>query len=393
MPLSRRDVLRAAPLAAVPLVAPAARAGQPPADEAVRFPGLIVRSHEPRNWETPLTGAATGGAADGTPWAGRPLYVRNHFARPGIDLKGYRLRVEGLVENPLELTLDDLRKMPAVSRLLTLECAGNSRVFLTPPARGLQWGNGAVGFKTWTGTPLGAVLERAKVKAGAAEVVLVGADRGQVTADPPSPGPIHFNRSLPLAKAKKDETVLAWGMEDAPLAPDHGAPVRAVVGGWYGMASVKWLTRIVVTDKPHDGYWQTIDYAVWDRTGVSPRLVPVTTIHPKAILTTLTDGAEVRAGKKVRVGGVAWAGEDAVGKVEFSPDGGATWGPTTLAPNPEPFRPVVWRADWTAPAARGVVRLAVRCTDAKGRTQPPERDPDRRSYMINHVVPVEVTVV
>src|SRR4051812_11526784 len=228
MPLSRRDLLRTAPVAAL-------TAGLHPrfASRAAADP-LIVRTQEPRNLETAL--------ADLFSKETDKFYVRSHFAVPEINAKGFQLTVEGHVENRLELTLDELKKMEAVSREIVLECAGNSRVFLVPPVRGTQWSHGAVGQAKWTGVPLGAVLERAKVKAGAGDVVLVGADTGTI-ADPATPGAIHFDRGIPLAKAKKDETLLVWNMNDEPLPAAHGAPLRAIVGGWYGMASVKWLTR------------------------------------------------------------------------------------------------------------------------------------------------------
>ena len=377
MSLSRRDLLRSAPLAAVaaglhPRFAPFARA-EP----------LIVRVREPRNLETPL--ADLGPAVTATD----KFYVRDHFAVPEVDPKAFKLTVEGHVENKLELTLDDLKKMGAGSRDIVLECAGNGRVFLVPPARGAQWGHGAVGQAKWTGVPLGAILERAKVKAGAGDVVLVGADKGAI-ADPATPGAIHFDRGIPLAKAKKDETLLAWNMNDEPLTAAHGAPLRAVVGGWYGMAAVKWLTRIVVLDRPHAGFWQTLDYAFWERLNGLPQLVPITAIQPKAIITSLGVSDTVPAGKDVVVTGRAWAGENAVAKAEFSADGGKTWAAAKLGAS-KPLGWAEWSAVWT-PAAKGPAKIVARCTDDKGNAQPEKRDPDRRTYMINHLVPVELTV-
>ena len=281
---SRRDLLRAAPAAALPLLAGRARAEDPPP-----FPGVTVRMHEPRNLEFPFPTLKS--------WVtpNEQFFVRSHFAAPKVDPKTWKLTVEGEVENKVELTLEDLRALPAVTRPVTLECAGNNRGYLVPAVRGVQWGAGAVGNAEWTGVPLSAVLEKAKVKAGAAEVILVGADSGTVAE---SPGPIHFDRSLPLEKAKRPEVLLAYKMNGEDLPAAHGAPVRAVVGGWYGMASVKWLTRIVVTEKPHDGYWQTFDYSYFDRRdGGLPTLRPVTAIHPKAQIARPAIGEVVPAGK------------------------------------------------------------------------------------------------
>lgn len=373
MNLSRRELLRTAPVAALAagFVAPRAARAEP----------LIVRMEQPRNLETPLSELFTGGTDK--------FFVRSHFAVPEVDAKGFKLAVEGHVENTLELTLADLKKMEAVSREIVMECAGNGRVFLVPQARGLQWGHGAVGQAKWTGVPLGAVLERAKLKAGAGDVVLIGADKG-VIADPATPGAIHFDRGIPLAKAKRDETLLVWDMNGEALTPAHGGPLRALVGGWYGMASVKWLNRIVVLDKPHSGFWQTFDYSHWERPkDAPPRLIPVTAIQPKAVITSPEAGATVAVGEPQRIAGWAWAGENGVAKVEVSTDGGATWQATPA--KCEPFKSVRWLSGFV-PKKKGPLKLLARCTDDKGNTQPEKRDTDRRTYMINHVVPVEVTV-
>jgi DMSO/TMAO reductase YedYZ molybdopterin-dependent catalytic subunit len=371
MKLSRRELLKSAPAVAV-AGGLAARAGAEP---------LIVRMEQPRNLETPLSDLFS----DKTD----KFFVRSHFAVPELDPKGFKLTVEGHVENKLELTLADLKKMEAVRREIVMECAGNGRVFLVPQARGLQWGHGAVGQAKWTGVPLGAVLERAKVKAGAGDVVLVGADKGAI-ADPATPGPIPFDRGIPLAKAKRDETLLVWNMNDEALTAAHGAPLRALVGGWYGMASVKWLTRIVVLDKPHAGFWQTFDYSHWERPqDAPPRLVPVTAIQPKALITTPEAGATIPLGKPHVLAGWAWAGENGVAKVEVSTDGGATW--RDVPAKCEPFKAIKWQTNFL-PDKKGPLKLLARCTDDKGTTQAEKRDTDRRTYMINHLVPVEVTV-
>jgi DMSO/TMAO reductase YedYZ molybdopterin-dependent catalytic subunit len=346
---------------------------------------MIVRMRQPENLEMPFD------TLSGLKTPTERFFVRSHFAVPKVDPTTYKLTVEGHVENRLELTLDEVRKMGAKTASMVLECAGNGRVFLIPQARGLQWGLGAVGNAEWTGVHLGAILERAKVKSGAVEVVLVGADTGSITPDPPTPGVIHFDRSLPLAKAKRDEVILAHRMNGEDLPVSHGAPLRAVVGGWYGMASVKWLTRIIVTDRPHAGYWQTMDYSYWVREGGVPALRPVTAIQPKASIARPGLGEVVPAGKPYEVTGAAWAGENRVAKVELSTDGGKTWVAIKVE-GANPFTWVTWGSRWDVPKNPGPVQLIARCTDDKGNTQPEKRDPDRRTYMINHLVPVEVLV-
>jgi DMSO/TMAO reductase YedYZ molybdopterin-dependent catalytic subunit len=379
MDLSRRDMLHAA--AALVAGHTAATRGL-----AADFPGMIVRQSEPQNLEMPFA------SLDNWKTPTERFYVRSHFATPKIDAKDFKLVVEGHVANRLELTLDGVKKLGEETRPLTMECAGNGRVFLTPAVRGLQWGHGAVGNAEWTGVPLGTILERAKPKQGATEVMLAGADRGAITADPATPGAIPYSRSLPIGKAKKPEVMIAWGMNGEPLTPPHGAPLRAIVGGWFGMASVKWLTRIVVLDRPYQGYFQTMDYSYFTRpSGSDPEIVPVTEMQPKAAIARPGPGEIVPLGKPLTVFGAAWTGESTVSKVELSADGGATWHAAKLDDKPRSFCWVLWKWEWT-PQAKGPAKLLARCTDDRGATQPDKRDADRRTYAINHLIPVEVVV-
>ena len=379
--LSRRTVIKSLPFAFLPgALARAQSSGSPPRD------GLIVRMHEPQNLETPASGLV--------PWQTptEQFYIRSHFTVPAVNAETFRLTVTGHVESPLSLTLNDLTALAKSTKPLTLECAGNGRVFLTPAVPGLQWGNGGVGTATWAGVPLGALLERAKVKAGAIDVILGGADKGSINALPSSPGPISYDRSIPFVKAKGDECLLATHMNGEKLSASHGAPLRAVVGGWYGMASVKWLTSIVVSDRPYHGFWQSLDYSIWDRSAGSPTLVPLTVQQPKAMIVSPGLNAFVPAGHAVTVSGKAWAGERNVAKVEVSSDGGRTWSSAKMANDEKPFCWRDWQWSWAVPAKAGKASLVARCTDDRGTTQPEKRDPDRRSYQINHWVPLDVNI-
>ena len=381
--MDRREWMKLASVAAVPLAARRTSAQVVPA--TTPFPGMTVRMTEPRNVEFPF--AELKGFRTPT----EQFYVRSHFAVPKLDAATFKLTVEGEVENPLTLTLGDLAKFGEVTMPLTLECAGNGRVSLVPQPRGLQWGLGAVGTADWTGVPLAAVLERAKVKPGAVDVVLVGADSGAVAGDIPSPGVIPYDRGIPLAKALKPESILATKMNGEGLTAAHGAPLRAVVGGWYGMASVKWLSRIIVTPKRHDGYWQTLDYAVFERRAGLPTLAPITAMQPKASIARPAFGEVLALNEPTTITGAAWAGVDGVARVEVSVDGGATWADARFTTDAKSMCWRLWELPWT-PGPRGPVKLVARATTAGGLTQPAARDPDRRTYMINHLVPVEVLV-
>jgi DMSO/TMAO reductase YedYZ molybdopterin-dependent catalytic subunit len=281
--------------------------------------------------------------------------------------------------------------MPSQTRAMTLECAGNGRSFLRPKTKGVQWELGAVSTAEWTGVPLATVLDKAGVQPGAVEVVLEGLDTGEPGNEPRPPGAIPFARSLPLEKARKPEVLLAWAMNGKELTPEHGWPLRAVVGGWYGMASVKWLSRILVVKSPFRGYWQTVDYAIWDRAGGEAALEAITAVAVKASIARPASGEVLAAGKDHRVHGAAWAGESEVAKVEVSSDGGRSWESARLLGAAVPFAWRLWEWTWRAPKA-GEHTLLARVTDRRGRTQPLERDPDRRNYMINHALPTTVEV-
>ena len=257
--------------------------------------GKIVRSEEPLNLEMPFE------KLDGFITPTESFYVRTHFPIPKIDKKKWRLRVEGEVEKPFEITFDQLIKLQSCTIPATLECAGNNRDLLEPKVKGVQWGLGAVGNAEWTGVPLSILLDRAGVKSNAREIILEGADEGPLE-DPKAPrGNVRFARSIPLAKARED-VLLAYRMNDVDLTAEHGFPVRAVVPGWYAVASIKWLQRIIVTDKPFNGYYQTLDYAFWKNN----ELVPLSEMQIKAEIAQPADGEVVSANSIVRVHGAAW---------------------------------------------------------------------------------------
>src|SRR5712671_2645715 len=276
--------------------------------------GLIIRQKEPTNLEMPFD------QLDSYLTPTELFYIRSHFPAPKLDLAGYRLRIDGAVSNPLALSYKELREMRSETRIATLECAGNGRVFLVPQARGAQWELGAVGNAEWTGVPLRALLERAGLADDACEVVLEGADRGTPTEEPIPPGPISYARSVSREKAVQPEVLIAYQMNGRDLSRDHGYPVRAIVPGHYGMASVKWLTRIQAVREPFLGYWQTSDYGYWDHADETPVRRPLggkklksAIARPRVYETLLPD-------RSYTVFGAAWAGETEVTEIAVSTD-------------------------------------------------------------------------
>jgi DMSO/TMAO reductase YedYZ molybdopterin-dependent catalytic subunit len=301
--------------------------------------------------------------------------------------------VEGAVRQPLELSYEELKAMPSLTLTALLECSGNGRVFLKPPQTSIRWELGGVSNAEWTGVKLSDVLARAGVREQAVEAILEGSDKGSFDEpNPKTPGPITYARSLPLDKARRPEVILAYRMNGEDLPAEHGFPVRAVVAGWYGMASVKWLQRVIVTERPFDGFFQTFMYAIWERRHGLPTLVPVSDIAVKAEIARPSFGEVVPADSTYRVIGAAWAGESEVVKVEFSADGGKSWHLTRLLDEPVRFAWRFWEFDWRTPARPSRVPLMARATDDRGRTQPLERDDDRRDAVISHVLPITVHV-
>src|SRR5437899_1707607 len=272
---------------------------------------MITREKEPPNLEMPFS------ALDGFVTPSERFYVRCHFPIPKINERDWRLKVEGKVVQPFEVTMDDLRQMPTQTITVTLECAGNSRVFLVPKVKGVQWELGAVGNAEWTGVRLRDVLQRAGMTNEAREIILEGADNGTI-AEPPRPaGKINFARSLPMEKAM-DDVLLAHSMNGQPLSAAHGFPLRAIVPGWYAMASIKWLQRIIVSNQPFNGYYQSIDYAYWQRDAAGPNLLPLTTMQVKSEIAHPENNEVIRANSKYLVNGAAWTAEETIDKVEVS---------------------------------------------------------------------------
>jgi DMSO/TMAO reductase YedYZ molybdopterin-dependent catalytic subunit len=303
-------------------------------------------------------------------------YVRDHFPIPDAP---DHIEVTGLVGTPGRVTLAELRAMPARRLTVTLECAGNGRAFLEPHAPGEQWHLGAVGTAEWAGVPLRDVLERAGPRRDAVEVLFAGADRG-------TPGAlgreIAFERSLPIADALSDGPLLAHEMNGAPLPREHGAPLRLVMPGWYGMASVKWLARIELIGRPFDGFFQKDRYVIDGR--------PLRTIAPRAIITAPADGARLPRGPFV-ISGRAWTGRTGIELVNVSSDGGFSWHPAALD---EPVSPYAWRR-WSItmdPGERSELAVLAYAETAEGEPQPTHQVWNALGYANNAALPVRVFI-
>jgi DMSO/TMAO reductase YedYZ molybdopterin-dependent catalytic subunit len=312
-------------------------------------------------------------------------YTLSHFDIPALKAS-HRLTVEGAVQRPRAFSAADLRALPQKTVRTTMECAGNGRAGMTPRYPSMPWTSGAVATAEWTGVPLAALLGQVRPVPEAVEVAFHGADLGF-----DSGVEHHYARSLAMRDAT-DEVLVAWAMNGQPLLPQHGAPLRVVVPGWYGMASVKWLTRIELLDRPFDGYQQVVGYQYRKAAGGEP--VPVRHMKVKSLITPpgipdwYTRRRLVERGQ-VELEGRAWSGAGVpVTRVELGVDG--AWRDAEVFPPAEKYAWQRWRAVWNAVA--GEHELACRATDAAGARQPPEPDWNMGGMGNNAVQRMPVTV-
>ena len=316
-------------------------------------------------------------------------YLLVHYDIPQVDEATYRLSVNGMVERPVELDLPTLRAMPARTVAVTLECAGNGRARMHPRPVSQPWLDEAVGTAEWTGTPLAPVLREAGLRDGATEVVLTGADHGMEFGHEQD-----YARALPLGEALGDDVLLAHTMNGQPLLPQHGAPLRVIVPGWYGMTHVKWLEEIRVIEGVFDGFHNASAYRfkqTADDVGE-----PVTRIAPRALMVPpgfpdfMSRTRVVDVGPH-ELGGRAWSGWAPVERVQVSTDDGATWSDAHLD---EPVGRWAWRGwRWTWHADEpGAYALRVRADDAAGNHQPLEHEWNRQGMSNTSAQRVAVVV-
>ena len=334
--LSRRSFL--APLAFASFSSTAALqvpAGTPAADAEIR--------------ETPFSSFQT------LVTPSQEFFVRNHFSAPKLAQTS-KLRVFGRVRAPFEISYAELARAETRTLTVTLECAGS--------------GLGGVSTAVWVGVPLTTLVKRAGLDAGVKYIRLIGADRG--VEESGGAAPIRFARSIPIEKALHSDTIVAFSMNGAALPVKHGYPARAVVPGWYGMDSVKWLAGIEALDHADTGYFMTQHYVAIRLGTVGSDRRPVTRMRVKSLIVDPLEGAVVARGV-VAIRGTAWAGENRIAQVEVSTDGGENWALATLDKDVRPYTWVPWSFAWEAQTP-GAYVIQARATDGQGNVQPPARD-------------------
>src|SRR5579862_3211076 len=345
--------------------------------------GLIVRSYRFVDLETPVEYFNT--------WL-TPVphfFVRNHMHEPSeLDAEAWRLSIDGEVEKPLTLSLNDLVKIEVHSVVNTLECAGNGRSLHRPQVPGVQWGKGAVSTARFSGPRLRDILQRAGVKPTGKHVMFRGLDEvpGKV---PP------FIRSIPVEKALDSDTLVATHMNGEALTKHHGFPARALVPGWIGAASCKWLTEIKVLDSEFVGNFMSPGYRfpnqpVKPGDAVKPEDThPLTSLSVKSVISGPIEGASVKSGR-VSVHGAAWAGDAEITRVDISTDGGSSWNAASLGHEQSLYAWRLWRYEWKAKS--GDYSILSRATDAHGRTQPLNAVWNPSGYLYNAVDQVKIHV-
>jgi DMSO/TMAO reductase YedYZ molybdopterin-dependent catalytic subunit len=314
-------------------------------------------------------------------------YLLNHFDVPVLSDTDHVLRFDGAFDAPYALTMDEIRALPEVTRPVTLECAGNGRIGVSPRCFSMPWAYEAVGTSEWTGTPLAPLLERAQPQAGVQDFAFLGADYGFDKGQPH-----YFGRSLTPEQIADLDVMLVWGMNGQPLLPQHGAPLRIIVPGWYGMASVKWLTKIEALTERYQGFQQVQTYRF--RTSEEDPGRPITTIRVKSLMKPpgvpdwVTRQRWMQAGR-VTLRGRAWSGGGVpIERVEVLLNG--EWQEAEMTGRADTYAWTGWQIEWDAQP--GVHDLACRATDAQGNTQPLDAPFDMAGFANNAVHRVTVHV-
>ncbi|WP_210496458.1 sulfite oxidase [Microvirga antarctica] len=349
--------------------------------------------------ETPLVAETPEELLDDETTPVSRFFIRNNglLPDPALDPEAWTLTVDGEVETVLRLSLADLRqRFPVRTFRMVLECGGNGRSFLSPRAEGNPWTHGGVGCAEWTGVSLRDVLQAAGLTPAAAHTAHYGADPDK-TGDSTIPS---LSRGMPVEKALEAHTLLAFAMNGEPLPFLHGGPLRLVVPGWPGSLSQKWLTRIWIRDREHDGPGMTgLSYRVptqplapgQDIGGIPLRILE--SMPVRSIISSPGPETSHPAGtRNLSVRGAAWAGDDEVNAVDVTLDGGVTWTPAVLTTPLNRYDWTRWRADLAVPAD-GAYTVHARATDSQGRAQPfvPSNwNPNGYGCNVMHGVPIRV---
>jgi len=352
--------------------------------------GLSILNNRPLNAETPSH------LLDDNITPSDRHFIRNNGLVPQIDATDWTLTVDGEVHTPLVLTLEQLKRFKQYTYALQIECGGNGRAGFNPPAKGNQWTYGAIGCATYTGVKMRDVLHSAGLKNSAVYTGYYGEDP-HLSGDP---NKIPISRGTPISKALDEHTLIAWEMNGQPLPALHGFPLRVVTPGWPGSTSIKWLKRIFVRNKEHDGAKMTgYSYRV-PRYKIAPGShIPkqdmkiIESMPVKSLITFPKSPLNLKNKKSLLVRGHAWAGDRSVQDVHLSINFGASWLKTSLT---APINPYAWQ-NWNTVInfpQKGYYEIWARATDSAGEMQPmvvPGWNP--KGYLNNAMHRIAVNVI
>jgi len=351
---------------------------------------LIKLAYRPPNYETPIEyfrSAITPNDA---------FYVRYHLSDiPQVDAKTWKLSIGGEGANgQAELTFDDLQKMPAFEIAAVNQCSGNRRGLVTPHVVGVQWGYGAMGCARWRGARLRDIMDKVGVKKAAIEIVLDGADGPVIDKTP------DFVKCIPIWKAMEETTIVAYEMNGQQLPHFNGFPARVIVPGWTGTYWMKHVISINAVTKPFTGFWMNSAYRIPLRafplaerftSQDSAVSTPITEMMVNSLITSHPNGASVRSGAPVTVGGIAWDGGYGIRTVEISTDGGKTWAPATLGVDISRFAFRTFSARFS-PKSKGKHIVMARATNKIGQSQTAELISNPGGYHHNLMHSIVLTV-
>lgn len=315
------------------------------------------------------------------------FFQRNHFSYPVFDIREWHLSIDGSVATPARLLYSALKHFPHITLPVTVECAGNKRGLFTPNARGEQWELGAISHAAWTGIPLKHVLEFVGLRSDATEILFEGIDTGERSD---LPGLFPYARSLPLEKAVHPHTILALYKNGKPLTYRHGFPLRLIVPGWYGMASVKWLRRITVLNQPFQGPFQSLDYVMILEPGKYQGAIPITNVKVNSSFVFPSNQSFLHRGVHI-LHGVAWSGISPVAVVEVSEDEGQQWSHADWCDPSIPYSWRRWKYRWKA-TQPGTYTLKVKATDRSGQSQPEKAQWNVKGYGNNSIHTITVYI-
>lgn len=307
------------------------------------------------------------------------FYRRNHFPFPNFTSSFYWVSIQGSVHTPRAFSLQEIYSLPSNTLKTVLECSGNKRAFYDPKVFGEQWEKGAISQGVWKGVSLRTLFQYTGLVSTAKEIVFEGHDVG---IRPGSDQTFPYARSLPLEVALHPDTILAYEYNHQPIPYKHGFPLRLLVPGWYGMASVKWVKKMTVIDHDFNGPFQTVDYVYYPNNENDQGKIPVTKAHVNSTIQYPLNRQILHIGV-YEITGISWTGgEGLITKVEISVDGGQTWKNCQFKNKPEKYAWVRWNYEWKA-FEKGEFTIKTKAFDSFGNEQPAEAFWNRKGYGYN----------